>query len=71
MNPADKVLKLNAILKSYAQKNNCVWVDYHSAMKDERNGLPVALADDGIHPSLAGYRMMEPMVEKAIAEALK
>ena len=71
MEPANKVLKLNALLKDYAKKQNFVWVDYHSAMKDERNGLPVSLAEDGIHPSLAGYRVMEPMIEKAIAEALK
>ena len=71
MEPAEKVLRLNAMLKSYAQKNNLVWVDYHTAMKDARNGLPKALADDGVHPNLAGYKVMEPMVEKAIAEALK
>lgn len=71
MEPADKVLKLNAMLKTYAKKHKCVWVDYHTAMKDERNGLPVSLAEDGVHPSVAGYRVMEPMIEKAIAEALR
>lgn len=71
MEPAEKVVRLNAMLKTYAQKNDCIWVDYHSAMKDARNGLPRALADDGVHPNLAGYKVMEPMVEKAIAEALK
>ncbi|MCC6281144.1 MAG: alpha/beta hydrolase fold domain-containing protein [Saprospiraceae bacterium] len=71
MEPAEKVVRLNAMLKTYARKNNCVWVDYHSAMKDARNGLPKELADDGVHPNLAGYKVMEPMVEKAIAEALK
>ena len=71
MEPAEKVVRLNAMLKTYARKNNFVWVDYHSAMKDARNGLPKELADDGVHPNLAGYKVMEPMVEKAIAEALK
>ncbi len=71
MEPAEKVVRLNAMLKAYAKQNNCVWVDYHSAMKDARNGLPKALADDGVHPNLAGYKVMGPMVEKAIIEALK
>ena len=71
MEPAEKVVRLNAMLKTYAKKNGCIWVDYHSAMKDARNGLPKTLADDGVHPNLAGYKVMGPMVEKAIAEALK
>ncbi len=71
MKPAEKVVQLNAMIKKYAQKNGCIWVDYHSAMKDERNGLPASLADDGVHPSLAGYKIMEGMIEKAIAEALR
>lgn len=40
-------------------------------MADERKGLPAHLANDGIHPTEAGYKIMEPLVEKGIAEALK
>ena len=40
-------------------------------MKDDRNGLPESLSGDGIHPNLAGYRVMEPLAEKAIAAAMK
>jgi lysophospholipase L1-like esterase len=29
------------------------------------------LADDGVHPTEAGYRVMAPLVERAIAEALQ
>ncbi|RYY32137.1 MAG: acylhydrolase [Sphingobacteriaceae bacterium] len=69
--PAPKVIKLNAMLKAYADKNNIVYVDYFSAMVDERKGLPADLAHDGVHPNLKGYKIMEPLAEKAIAEALK
>ena len=48
-----------------------VYLDYFSAMKDERNGLPKNLSGDGVHPNLAGYKIMEPLAEKAIAEAMK
>jgi lysophospholipase L1-like esterase len=71
MTPAPKVIKLNAMLKEYAAKNNVVYLDYFSAMKDERNGLPASLSGDGVHPNLAGYKIMEPLAEKAIAEAMK
>lgn len=71
LQPAEKILRLNAMLKKYADENQCVYLDYHSAMKDKRNGLPYALAEDKVHPTLLGYKTMEPMVEKAIEEALK
>ena len=71
MQPADKVVKLNAMLKDYTAKNNIVYLDYFSAMKDARNGLKSDLTYDGVHPTLAGYKVMEPLCEKAIAEALK
>lgn len=71
MQPAEKVIKLNAMLKAYAAKNNIVYLDYFNAMKDERNGLPANLSKDGVHPTLEGYKIMEPLAEKAIAEALR
>ncbi len=71
LEPSLKVIKLNAMLKDYATKNNIVYLDYFSAMKDERNGLPPRLSGDGVHPNLAGYKLMEPLAEKAIAAALR
>jgi len=71
MHPAEKVIELNAMLKEYAAKNKVVYLDYFSAMKDDRNGLPASLSSDGVHPNLAGYKIMEPLAEKAIQEALK
>ncbi|MDQ6903685.1 MAG: GDSL-type esterase/lipase family protein, partial [Bacteroidota bacterium] len=44
--PADKVIKLNAMLKDFAVKNGFVYLDYFSAMKDSRNGLPETLSGD-------------------------
>jgi lysophospholipase L1-like esterase len=71
LEPAEKVVKLNAMIKSYADKNDIAYVDYHSSMVDERKGLKAELSDDGVHPTLAGYKVMGPLVEKAIAQALK
>jgi len=71
MTPAPKVLALNAWMKSYAAEKGHVYVDYHSAMKDERDGLPAALSHDGVHPLAAGYAVMAPLVEAGIEKALK
>jgi lysophospholipase L1-like esterase len=68
--PAEKVIKLNGILKSYAAKNALVYVDYFSAMVNESKGLKKALGDDGVHPNKAGYLLMEPILQRGIATAL-
>lgn len=69
--PTEKVIALNKMLKDYAEANNIVYLDYYSAMVDNQKGLPSNLSGDGVHPNLAGYKVMEPLAEKAIAEALK
>jgi lysophospholipase L1-like esterase len=71
MTPAPKVLVLNAWIKAYAATNGHVYVDYHTAMKDERDGLPATLSGDGVHPMPAGYAIMAPLVETGIEKALK
>ena len=71
LQPAEKVIQLNAMLKSYTDENNIVFVDYHSAMVDERKGMDKKYADDEVHPTLAGYKIMEPLVMEGINEALK
>lgn len=64
LQPADQIIRLNQLLKAYAEENGLAYVDFHTAMKDERNGLPKHLAEDGVHPTLEGYRMMEEMLQK-------
>jgi lysophospholipase L1-like esterase len=71
LQPAEKVVALNAMIKKYAAEKGHVYLDYWTAMADSKKGLKVELAYDGVHPTVEGYRVMEPLVEKAIAEALK
>jgi lysophospholipase L1-like esterase len=69
--PAERILALNHWLKDYCGKNHLSYLDYFSAVLDEKGMLRRDLADDGLHPNRAGYAVMAPMAEKAIQEALK
>ena len=69
-NPSGKIVKLNRIIKDYADKSGIVYLDYFQSMVDERNGLKDELTDDGVHPNAAGYKVMAPLAEEAIAKAL-
>ncbi len=67
----NKVIRLNEQLKAYAEKNKLIYLDYHTPMKDSRNGMGKEMAGDGVHPTAAGYEVMKPLAQKAIGEALK
>lgn len=71
LEPAPKIIALNAWMKRYAASVGATYLDYHSAMADARGGLPSALSGDGVHPNEAGYRAMAPLAEAAIARALE
>jgi lysophospholipase L1-like esterase len=71
LEPAPKILALNKWMKNYAAKVGAVYLDYHSAMHDEREGLRADLTYDGVHPTEAGYRVMAPLAVKAIEQALR
>jgi len=69
--PAEKIVALNTMIKAYSEEAGHIYLDYFSAMADERNGLPKKYADDEVHPTIEGYKRMEPMAEEAISKALK
>ena len=71
LKPAPRIVELNAWIKQYAAEKGYVYVDYYSAMTDERGGLPPALSDDGVHPLSAGFAIMAPMAEAGIEKALE
>lgn len=70
LEPAPKIIALNAWMKRYAGEVGETYLDYHTAMTDGRGGLPAAISRDGVHPNEAGYRVMAPLAEAAIARAL-
>jgi lysophospholipase L1-like esterase len=71
LEPAPKIIALNKWMKEYARTHGAVYLDYHSAMADARGGMRSELANDGVHPNEAGYRIMAPLAEQAIQKALR
>ena len=67
--PGARILELNRWLKEYCSKNGMVYLDYFSAVVDDKGLLRKELAEDGLHPNDAGYKIMAPLAEAAIAEA--
>ncbi|MFL5788450.1 MAG: GDSL-type esterase/lipase family protein [Flavisolibacter sp.] len=70
MQPVEKIARLNSLIRDYCEKNNYVYLDYYSSMVDERKGMKAELASDGVHPTLEGYKIMEPLAENAIRKAI-
>ena len=68
--PPEQIAALNTWLKSYAAASGSVYLDYAAAMSDDKRMLRRDLADDGLHPNKAGYAVMAPLAEQAIAKAL-
>lgn len=68
--PPEKIVTLNAWIKTYATDHGDIYLDYFSAMVDDNGHLRTDLTNDGLHPQAKGYAVMAPLAERAIAEAL-
>jgi lysophospholipase L1-like esterase len=68
--PPARILQLNEWLKKYCAENQIVYLDYFSALVDDKGLLKKDLADDGLHPNAAGFKVMAPLAEAAIAKAM-
>lgn len=68
--PPNKIVALNAWIKDYCARNGLVYLDYYSAMLDDKNMLKKELTYDGLHPNDAGYEVMGPLAMRAIEQAL-
>jgi len=68
----EKILALNRWLKEYCTtaSKGCLYLDYFSAMIDDKGLMKKDLADDGLHPNAAGFKIMAPMTELAIEKTL-
>lgn len=67
--PIEQIIALNALIKKYTEDNEMVYCDFYSPLVNEEKGLKSEYSNDGVHPNLGGYRVMEPIVEAAIQKA--
>jgi len=66
----EQILKLNEWLKGYCKAKGHIYLDYFGKMVDEKGMLKAELANDGLHPNAEGYKIMAPLAESAIRQAL-
>ena len=69
--PADKVIALNEAIKKFATENKFYYLDLYSAVVDDNKGMKKEYASDGVHPTVEGYKVMEPLLEEAIRKVRK
>jgi lysophospholipase L1-like esterase len=64
--PLARIQELNRWLKEYCAANHIPYIDYYSAMTGNDGRLRRELAEDGLHPNPAGYRIMADLVTAAL-----
>ncbi len=69
--PPEQIKALNEWMKKYAAVHGGIYLDYFSAMTDDKGFLRDELSEDGLHPNQKGYEVMAPLAEQAITTALK
>ena len=66
-----KIASLNARIKAYADRQGLPYVDYYAALvQGDEKALNAAYTRDGVHPTLEGYKVMEPLVKEVIDRVL-
>jgi lysophospholipase L1-like esterase len=68
--PPATILQLNQWIKDYAAAHGITLLDYFSGTVDANGFFKEGITDDGLHPTAKGYEIMNPLAEKAIAQAL-
>jgi len=68
--PVELLRTITQRIADYAAANGHAYLDYFTPMATAAGTLKPELNDDGLHPNKAGYEVMQPLAEKAIAAAL-
>lgn len=71
LSPADKVIELNNALKILAKTQGVYYLDLYTSLVDGQKGMKSEYANDGVHPTVEGYKVLEPLVEEAIKSVKK
>ena len=70
--PADEIIRLNKMIKGYADSHKIPYVDFHSALVDERKGMNRKYHKDEVHPNPLCYaEVLEPMILPVINKTIR
>jgi len=70
-NPKPGIHDMNTRLKKLAQDLGIPFADYHAALSDGNRDVRPEYAADLVHPTLAGYQVMEKVLHASLREALE
>jgi lysophospholipase L1-like esterase len=56
LEPAEKIVALNAWMKAWCAQHGCIYCDYFTALADEKHAMKEGLSSDGVHPQQGGVR---------------
>jgi len=71
LKPVPRIADINKWIQEYAEANNLIYLDYFSHLADANQGMKNEYAEDGVHPTWAGYKIMEPLVVEEIRKLMK
>jgi lysophospholipase L1-like esterase len=71
LEPGDKVIALNNAIRDFAKTEGFYYLDLYSSVVDDKKGMKAEYANDGVHPTVEGYKVLEPLVEDAIRKVKK
>jgi lysophospholipase L1-like esterase len=71
LEPGDKVIALNNAIHDFAKTEGFYYLDLYSSVVDDKKGMKAEYANDGVHPTVEGYKVLEPLIEDAIRKAKK
>ena len=70
LDPRPWIRELNDWLRTTADAQGLVFVDYATVLADADGGLRAELGNDGVHPNRTGYAAMRPLAQGALTAAL-
>jgi len=71
LNPVQKIAEINSWIKAYARDNSHAYLDLFTPLKNEKEGFQKEYSEDGVHPNLAGYKVMAPLTKKVIDKTIQ
>ncbi|MEZ2347316.1 SGNH/GDSL hydrolase family protein [Terriglobus sp. RCC_193] len=70
LQPADKIRAMNTWMQQFCKEHGYTYLDYYSALTSPTGGMKQDLAKDGVHPTPAGYAIMQPLAQAAIDKTI-